>query len=146
MRPAYATMDPALLHPLSNGWDMPDNQDFRMLRKAGLMGYHGMGQIEDWSQYPSSLPLVDDGSDTTSFFETVGDVFGNVIRTVGQQLPAMLGPTPQVYQAPGMPQPTGGITAMLSNPIVLVGLGVGAYFLLAKPSRARRNPRRRRRY
>jgi hypothetical protein len=132
---------------MSNGWEMPDNRDFRMLRKAGLMGYRGLGQIENWETYPYSGVVADTGADTTSFFESVGDVFGNVIRTLGQQVPAMLGqPVPQVYQAPGMPQPTGGIQSMLSNPIVLIGLGVGAYFLLAKPSRARRNPRRRRRY
>lgn len=135
---AYTTQDPALLHMLSNGLMMPDHTNFLQLRRAGLMGLDGYGfaGIEE--------PIVVEDSGGGGLLQSIGDLLGNVVESVGQQLPGVISgtPAPGVYTTTAVPQQPSGLSAALRNPVVLIGLGVGAYFLL-KPTR-RRNPRRRR--
>ena len=127
LTPAYTTMDPTQLHFLRDGFQMPDPVNFRMLRRAGLMG---LGQIEDYST--SMVPVEE-----SSWLDNIGDFFGDTIESIGRQLPTLLGQEPPVMQAPGMTTTATTQRGLLSSPVVLIGLGVAAYFLLAPKSRRR---------
>lgn len=128
LEPAYTTMDPALLHPLRDGFLMPDPPNFQMLRRAGMMGF---GQIEDYSV--SMVPVAEE----PAWWEGIGDFLGDTIESVGRQLPTLLGQPAPVMSAPGMTTTTAAQPSLLSSPVVLIGLGVAAYLLLAPKSRRR---------
>lgn len=143
--PTYPTYDPNVLYPLENGWFMDGVPNPASSVPTSFMDNYSL------DVQATALPATAPGTfvpETAgpSIFSAIGDVLGNVIRTVGQQVPGMItgqptAPVMTTTTAPRSTLPFGLSPTML----LLVGGGVLLYLTMGrKRGGYRRNPRRRR--
>lgn len=118
MDPAYATYDPALLYMTDSGLMMPDETS--IAEGVPIRSSADGGEI---------MPYEESETDW-AWLRPITDIFGNVIRTVGEQAPNV------ILDAMGRPTPTSIIPMSTAptglpfglSPMALLLIGGVAYF------------------